>query len=282
MIAISRIGCLADGIIDGCKQGSVVAVFERCAYIDISGRLICLAQPSLPIGPLMAMSADSAPISMNSHVVIAKNSTRIWYPPRPYGWTVESVNRGIDAVARMPRSIHPEGGLAPLVFEKNEQNPYSPVVAAVSQPLVALTEWLAEMFFGAVWEAPKELGAFAGLGPGLTPSGDDFIGGAMIATHILDRSDIAEHLYVALMAGADIGRVSAAHLSAACEGMASKPLHLAINDVLCGRTENLPARLEALNQMGHTSGWDAFAGFMTVMRVALHACQWRATQIRVA
>ncbi len=97
----------------------------------------------------------------------------------------------------------------------------------------------------------------------------------MVAAHALDRADIAAHLYETIETH-DVGAISAAHLAAASEGAASEPLHLLLNDVLCGRGGALPARLTALDRMGHTSGWDALAGAVMVMRAVRDTAAMRA------
>ena len=95
--------------------------------------------------------------------------------------------------------------------------------------------------------------------------GDDYLGGAMITLHALGQSDLA----YALFASVDLAltnRISAAHLFAASEGAGAAPLHDALYDVMCGRSETMPHRFVGLGLMGHRSGRDAFAGCYIVLR----------------
>ena len=67
---------------------------------------------------------------------------------------------------------------------------------------------------------PTELRNLIGLGPGLTPSGDDFIGGAMIALHTLGHGELAAALaeWVLPISRERTGKISFAHLSCAADG----------------------------------------------------------------
>lgn len=107
-----------------------------------------------------------------------------------------------------------------------------------------------------------------GLGPGLTPSGDDFLGGLLIALRLLNRGDLAARLWAGLEAAAARRSVelSVAHLRAAAAGRGGAALHAALNALVTGRADDLPAALERIHGIGHTSGWDALAGAVTALR----------------
>ena len=116
---------------------------------------------------------------------------------------------------------------------------------------------------------PTELSGSIGLGPGLTPWGDDLIGGALIALAALglrERRDVLwRHCVELLDRTNDISR---AHLRSAALGFGSAALHNAIHAVMSGSVRNLRQALAALAAMGHTSGRDAFAGSLIVLRQA--------------
>jgi hypothetical protein len=97
-----------------------------------------------------------------------------------------------------------------------------------------------------------------GLGPGLTPSGDDFIGGYLVGLYALGRRHEAEAIAARLLplAAARTSRISAAHLAAAAKGEASAVLH----STLAGGDPR------PLLTLGHSSGWDMLAGALTAMR----------------
>ena len=112
-----------------------------------------------------------------------------------------------------------------------------------------------------------------GLGSGLTPAGDDFVGGAMIALRVAGRNAgdaaLADRIaaWALPLAETNTGKISRAHLRCAAAGEGHEALHQLLN-ALHSRAKSRQA-LKKLSLIGHTSGLDAAAG-------ALHALKlWR-------
>ena len=112
-----------------------------------------------------------------------------------------------------------------------------------------------------------------GLGCGLTPSGDDFVGGLFFAFHILqktypekfngDREAITDLIE---WAKEQTNPISHAILSDLALGQGPEPLHELANALVKGREiETAIAHIERLIEIGSTSGWDILTGFMTGM-----------------
>jgi hypothetical protein len=113
-----------------------------------------------------------------------------------------------------------------------------------------------------------------GLGPGLTPSGDDFLVGALA---LLDA--IGERAAHAALARAIVDAspnlttpLSACFLRAAAAGHIGEALHRAVSSSITGDAGSAVAAVE---KIGHSSGWDMLAGAMTALKVAA------ATRMRV-
>ena len=114
--------------------------------------------------------------------------------------------------------------------------------------------------------AAKETASkLAGLGIGLTPSGDDIIMGALYAAWIIHPLEIASVLgsEVADTASALTTSLSAAWLRSAGRGEASILWHNLFNAMLAD--DNLQYPITNILSVGHTSGADALTGFMGVM-----------------
>ena len=125
--------------------------------------------------------------------------------------------------------------------------------------------------------APAAL-ALLGLGGGLTPSGDDFVGGALFARRLLAASGagdaegwrrVADAIRVA--APSRTHPISAALLGDLAHGSGHAPLHelvaaLATSDL--ARAGDAAGRLVRL---GHSSGWDILAGFATGLAATTRA-----------
>jgi hypothetical protein len=128
-----------------------------------------------------------------------------------------------------------------------------------------------------VGDAPAEfatLASLVGLGPGLTPSGDDLIGGALIALAALGRFECRDVLWRHCIGLLDrTNEISAAHLRAAALGYGAAALHTAIHATMSGQVTSLRSALFALAAIGHTSGRDAFAGCLLAFRHSIRQVQ---------
>ena len=162
-------------------------------------------------------------------------------------------------------------GLGEFILPRSGAGAKSAVAQKASGSVRSFRHWLAAVLTGPN-KLPKVLSdaidQLIGLGPGLTPSGDDFLGGAMIGLQIVGRSDLSESLFgiVEEKVARCSNVISAAHLAAAAEGAGGEWLHAALNGILAGDVGLLPAALTNVGRMGHTSGWDALAGSITVFR----------------
>ena len=130
-------------------------------------------------------------------------------------------------------------------------------------------DWLRIALFTPHHEKPpQELKTLIGLGIGLTPSGDDFLCGVMITLHALGFPDLVKELEKDLLLGAErrTNTVSLAYLRCAAKGFGGVTIHETINCLIQGGQGLL---LKRLNNIGHTSEWDAFAGILTVANSCL-------------
>lgn len=219
-------------------EGTLVPVarFEKALYArDAIGRIVCLVPIDGDDGPLHARIADPWPDG-----AFALAPAPIWAPPAPPAWAKDALAAGIArARARRPARLpHPAN-------------------AAYAAGIAALTAWRCG-------EAPIGVcGALIGLGVGLTPSGDDALGGAAIALRAFGERDAADTLAAFLRATAP-GRTSdiaGAFLDAACDGQGTGGFHRALA-ALVGDGD-----FAALDTMGHSSGWDAMDGALAVLDV---------------
>ncbi len=106
------------------------------------------------------------------------------------------------------------------------------------------------------------------MGSGLTPSGDDLIGGVLIALRALGQKRIAVRLakWALRLARTRTNRISLAHLACAAAGQGHEALHLALNAIIAGQ-RNLKKELSSLRRIGHTSGMDALSGAVLALDV---------------
>jgi len=221
-------------------EGEVCARFRRSFYLRYPGeRHACLGDASLGRGPLNALLSELVLPALGEKISVAMDSSVPWEPPRraPVSPPPELLK-----AARIPTE-----GLGCLATGAHN------ALTVYAQPaLEALQHWLAGNALGA------EAELLIGLGPGLTPSGDDYLGGMLVALRLLGRGAQADALWrwIEPRLTQRTSAISAAHLAAAASGQAHEALH----EVLGGSPD-----LERLNAVGHCSGWDGLAGAVAVI-----------------
>jgi hypothetical protein len=196
---------------------------------------------SLGRGPLNALADDFRLPAIGERVSLSVEQT--WAPPPLAPHTMPDLR----ALREASRGRVPAEGLGGLVIDAHNS------LSGHAQPgLDAIDRWLV----GNTLEPEAEM--LIGLGPGLTPSGDDYLGGVLLALNQLQRASQARALWRWLEPRlARTSDISGAHLRAAAAGEAHEALHA----VLAG-----DLALEKLDGVGHTSGWDALAGVVAVLR----------------
>ena len=282
------IGTVAKSKLDSAHFGRVTAVFNRSLYIEVKGSWICLADVNLDFGPLTVsiksnngrewinsfsvgrlVKLSPVGISNDNSTIISTKGVRTWHPPKGPSWTKNSLIFGLRALENVAYSKVPAEGLGRFLFECPESFPVSDESRAVKHPIGILKNWLKKCFEVQMPITPDKeaVAAMLGLGPGLTPSGDDFLGGMLIALYVCGEKSVQKQLYTQIESLLDnTGPVSKAHLKAAALGEGSHSLHQVLNMLLNGNDTKLEPAIDAINQIGHTSGWDALAGVAVVLR----------------
>lgn len=101
--------------------------------------------------------------------------------------------------------------------------------------------------------------ALAGLGDGLTPAGDDLLGGLALMLRAQSSAHLAPLRGAVMPCLQRTHPISAAHLREALDGRASAPALVALRGLLDSNDEAVET---ACAQLGHTSGWDMLAGML--------------------
>ena len=103
-----------------------------------------------------------------------------------------------------------------------------------------------------------------GLGGGLTPSGDDYVGGTLFALRLIYGDDpawIAAAATIRSLASTRSHAISAALLADLANGESFAPLHQLVNTAMTNAPPQvLLTHARALAAIGHSSGWDMLAG----------------------
>jgi hypothetical protein len=233
-------------------EGEVRAVFRRSCYVRFANRYVCLGDASLGRGPLNALVDAFAPPAVGQRLSLSVADATLWSPaPLP-----ATASPDVRPLREAAKQRVPHEGLGGLIVDAHN------VLSGHAQPaLEAIDRWLVGNALD------DEAQALIGLGPGLTPSGDDYLGGVLIALHQFGRQPQAQSLWRWLKPRlARTSDISAAHLDAAAGGEGHEALHRCI-EALCVLAADWDATLTALDGVGHCSGWDSLAGVVAVARL---------------
>jgi hypothetical protein len=266
----------------------VAAIFPRCLHLRADADLMCIGEASIGNGPLNAIAdphgwkraAEKLPATGSAarlsggaievaDAVFGTAAARDWHPPPwPRMADAEALAMSLQRLAGLARRQAPSESLASILFVSIK----TPATAfhRIARPRVErFRRWTrARLSHPRRNPAPVDL---LGLGPGLTPSGDDLLCGALVALHAIGRVDAAQDLYAAIVNRnpASTSLLSWASLRAAADGQGGEPLHALVVGVLENR--KIDRELEILSRVGHTSGWDALAGATMVLQASVRA-----------
>lgn len=228
-------------------DGEVCAAFRRSFYLHIVdgcgvSHFVCVGDASLGRGPLNALSREFRLPALGERVAVSPENAASWQPA-PHESAVDLGRLREAAKDRIPGE-----GLGCLILGAHN------ALSGHAQPaLDALERWLVGNALA------DEAGQLIGLGAGLTPSGDDYFGGMLVALRLTRRGVQADGLWRWLQPRLKerTSAISAAHLAAAAAGEAHEALHEVLNGSL---------DLDRLDAVGHGSGWDALAGAVAVLK----------------
>jgi hypothetical protein len=239
-----------------------IAGFDAAPYARASGEVIWIGHGDVAMHPRAAVLRRPVRVSVGDR--LDARALTPWHPPALPEWVdahvlqsgCETLRRGLRHVGASPR------GLATLLVGGT---PPFPLEQALSRVLA----------FAQAIDAgdPELLGDAAlpllGLGPGLTPAGDDLVGAALfarrmmatapdeaiawgrVATRLVDAAHTRSHPVAAALFRDLAMAATFAPLHRLAAGLAA-----AIDD------DEIIGAARGLVAIGHSSGWEMLAGFM--------------------
>lgn len=291
-VPMLRAGVLAQEFCRSVSVATVEAVFERCFYLRCGDKFICVGAPEIGNGPLTLIgnidplsslglrpgrsaAVCERDITIGNSTLLTLDQTESWRPPpwpsRP------SSNRLFDtsaALAQRAAIDAPQEGLARHVSGAPETSKRQPPLARIARTRIAIFEcWLFGVLDAKATPAIADQEAvqgLIGLGPGLTPSGDDFLVGALALLDAIGERDAHTALARSIIDAVpgSTAPLSACFLRAAAAGHFGEALHRAVSSVITG---DVTAAVATAEKIGHSSGWDTMAGITTTLRVAAAA-----------
>jgi hypothetical protein len=259
---IRAIGCKAHAALarsDGVTKP--IAGFSDAPYASAASEIVWIgAAPALMHPRAVTLDANT-PFRLNARLQVG--TLVPWQPP---ALPLDAMSRATlrEACGRLARELchigNPRGFGAMLVGE-TPSFPFS----GVAVRLQALSECLRGCDTEAVYAAAVPL---LGLGPGLTPSGDDLVGAALFLRRAMAETTVERQRWQRL--AARLGEVAAtrSHVIGAalfCDlatGQSFEPLHRMAGLLAAADHNGAINAARELVAIGSSSGWDMFTGFV--------------------
>jgi len=266
----------------------VLATYARSCYLDLDGHIVALVGSSLSNGPLnvvldapnglfdrmvagVRVSSTPKSLDIGDGPEIMVGGAVAWdaglSPWRDLHTDIIRVR--VETLRETLAAEAPDGGLARAAMEARNGHAAdrTPLEAQALPSLVTLSRGLGRHDPTLVSGAAQRL---AGLGPGLTPSGDDVLAGALIAGTLWPTGP-REAIRGAIVSAASgrTTRISAAYLDAAARGEASEAWHTLVAAIPAADTFVAIDAARRLMAFGETSGSDMLAGFLLAVTAFL-------------
>lgn len=262
-------------------QGVVAAAFARSIYVRFDARWVCIGDIEIGSGPLnvpclaqaigdwrdiaspglsATVTGSSLTIGESCRIDLAR--APLWRPAPHHPWTARRRKRALHQLSRALPPTIPSEGLS--CFMGADPIPNSRVARAALPAVLALADWIGH----GDDPPPPAIFTLLGLGPGLTPSGDDFLAGSLVCLRCAGRTGKAISLWQAIEAcGSDATvAISWAHLRCASRGRLAEDFHAALSALMGGQESALRDTLRTLCRSDSNSPWDCLAGIYVTLQ----------------
>jgi len=268
------------------RSGRVIATFARSCYFAFDGRIVALVSAELHNGPLNLIVIPTPPfghlaigaqVSSDAHRVqvadaweIAFDGAIAWDPAlsRIDRAANDTLLDQLRALTDLIAAEAPAGGLARVSVGRAGRI-LTPLERSASPGLADLSSGLRQADRSQVARGARTL---AGLGPGLTPSGDDVLVGCLLAlTALPDVDGASAREAIAVSARHRTTQISTAYLDAAARGEASEAWHRLAAAMSTSDAVRVVGAAREVLVVGETSGSDMLGGFVLASRALLGA-----------
>ena len=272
-----------DLLLGNFNWGRVLATFSSTLYIILDETMFCMTLDGIDPGPISIMTSASCHadfremgIAVDQSVHVSSHQLRIadrlrldlrschrWSPsPWPGAPDPELVERGLDRLRKSLPAIVSDRGLGGFINPGHIPGRDDHVGRAAWPLIESAREYTSVGTCRIGFDWARRL---VGLGHGLTPSGDDFLGGMLIAKHAIGHHDAARRLWAELAMETRMATniISRTLMAVAARGQGSSGLHRAIDRIMTGRESS--DAVSIVSRSGYSSGLDALAGAVTVL-----------------
>jgi hypothetical protein len=248
--------------------------FPGSPYGEAGGEIVWLGRPPRTRHPRMV--GISGPLQ--GPVRIDATDAEVWQPPDSLIGNADRFRGRLELLCRRAGELSPRG-LGSLLARQGSKADDEEllIMLRLGRPRVAALA--AAYASDSSDEIVAASSALLGFGTGLTPAGDDLVGGALFGARLVavDACSI-ESLRAPILAAARTRthRLSAALLDDLARGESYGLLHDLVVALASGRPEvEVNEALARLGAVGHSSGWDMFTGLVIGVLRELPCCEAR-------
>lgn len=270
-------------------QSRVLNIFEGvCNLVNDAGSVLSLVLRFKDLSPFAMLletkegrtiqgldfrqyADSSSPLDISQHQIVIgglrviKDSGTNWNPQPNWPLTVSDRNSGAQDILRQSVIAHaPDASLVSPLLEGKFCAPHHEKTFSL---WILMKQGILDNPSNGWQRACQEL---AGLGPGLTPAGDDFLVGLMLGLRWHLDETRAEELISQIVEDASpkTTTLSRAFLEAAGRMETSYDWHILFDAIHDGKANDIARAAKQLLNTGHTSGADALAGYLAIREVA--------------
>jgi hypothetical protein len=302
-LKIQQFGETALRVLSAAQQGSVLASVTNAVYLlSERGELCWLIPMDKPMHQrAMQVNSQIPRLNPGSNYAVVDHSlttstgdkldfrhAALWVPPVISPTQVVSIlslSETLHDVAHRLLAQHKPSGLGELIVPILQSRDHHLGASEINKMGVLhqkawffVNEMIGATAVNDMDRMLNQAKSLIGFGVGLTPSGDDFLGGFFFSLKLFDRyyqnaanSPIRTYSYFIHQSKPLTNLISYTILDDHAEGHSVEPLHLFANSLLLSKTgDQLIAYLEKLISLGHSTGWDLLAGFLAGMTATLN------------
>jgi hypothetical protein len=256
-----------------------------CNLINEEGEVFSLVGPFVGNGPFSGLSEQgmfTRWITAESKIKFAETSFMIddtsvsfeqasLWEPHPNWALLRSAPRQLlkasDDIEQLLKEHAPPNSFAQIVLPLTQSG--DPASKTHNKASLVIEELLPSFISENREIMRSSAAALGGLGPGLTPAGDDFLVGLMHALWVArpQAQALALSLVLAEAAVPRTNSLSGAWLSAASQGEAGEPWHELVIAIAGNDSSTIESAVMRILPTGHSSGADALGGFVVLSRL---------------
>ncbi len=261
-------------------------VFEKsCNLINDEGDIFSLVGPIIRNGPFSAVLMSdkfTGTIESSDEVRIENSILKLGVLTFDAGkakrWNAtadwaklhgkkEKLLAALDVIEELIKGYAPTGSFAEIVLPIPRKSDDREVI--FNKAKAGILELFDGLLSGKTMAMRNGAKSLAGLGIGLTPAGDDFLVGVMMALFAYEKHDKAIEIS-SILAQESMpltNSISAAWLKAARFGEAGESWHDMIAAIAQDQGDKLTEAVMRILPTGHTSGADALGAFVATIRL---------------